>query len=223
MTVDINETTPIIESEYYGRGLRDLRARLFYLSQSGVGLVTVLVLFYLWWGKYSLFLWHPTFMVLFFVFMTQAILSLQYATTRQEQASGIKRHQMFQAAALLSLASGFLVINHMKRASGQGLFKSFHGKLGLAIIVAALLAAAVGTTSLHFPQLYRSSVRAKKAQVPHRYAGYAIYVLVIINIVLGLELAFGFHDTSVGRIVYSGLAFTGLTMLGGLTPRRMRW
>lgn len=213
MTAD--ERTPIIEPT---RRNSEGTAQLFYFSQAGACLVSVLLLFFLWAHRYSLFLWHPTLMVLFLFFLTQAILALQYPSPR---ASPIRRHQLFQVAGLVSLGAGLLVMDRLKRAGGEARFQSAHGKLGLGIAVAALLAAAVGATKRHFPQLYGSY--APRVLVPHRYLGYLIYLLVLLNVALGLELAFGFHALALSLAVYTTMAFAGLAMLGGISLRKMRW
>jgi hypothetical protein len=141
------------------------------------------------WGavfthKLLLFSAHPLLNSAAILFAIQAILVVQPTHTPEQKRAGTLVHAAFWAVALGAFYAALVVVEWHKQRSHIGHFESPHAILGVIIYVLLLIQAWVGVTQYFFPQIYGGEDNAKKLYKYHRVAGYFIFTLVLVNVVL---------------------------------------
>ncbi|CAO3696700.1 unnamed protein product [Rhizopus stolonifer] len=137
---------------------------------------------------FSAFTFHPVFMMLFIVLMTEGIVNLQLTTTATEKKVGLKYHAWIQSGSYLSAIVGVSFIFYNKVISNKPHFESVHGKLGLFVFIYLFVQVVFGVTIGLMPiTIYGSLDKAKKLWKYHRTLGYILLLLVWVTAQLGVR------------------------------------
>ncbi|RCH82075.1 hypothetical protein CU098_005425, partial [Rhizopus stolonifer] len=135
---------------------------------------------------FSVFTFHPVFMTLFIILVTEGIASLQPTTTTTEKKVGLKYHAWIQSGSYLSAIIGVSFIFYNKVISNKPHFETVHGKLGLFVFIYLFVQVVFGATIGLIPiTIYGSLDKAKKLWKYHRILGYILLLLLWITTQLG--------------------------------------
>ncbi|ORX93722.1 hypothetical protein K493DRAFT_284410 [Basidiobolus meristosporus CBS 931.73] len=141
----------------------------------------------IYFSSYSLFSLHPLFMTVFMLCCSEAIIQLQVPRTRPKSRQLVRFHQILHTLGVTSLFAGLLVILRNKNLLNKPHFTSWHGCLGLFLAVVYTMIGMFGLSLVYFPNLFGSTLKAKKYVKLHRRFGYL--VLGVTWVVLGFGLA----------------------------------
>lgn len=92
--------------------------------QAGLVLFVSLIVSVLVRIPFNVFTFHPIFMTLFIVLVTEGIAVLQPTSGTEEKKKGLLYHALFQSASYLSVITGFSFIFYNKIISGKHHFES---------------------------------------------------------------------------------------------------
>lgn len=122
MTI-IGEQTPLLVDKDLNATVRKDRLSRWSIT-SGLVLFTSLIASVLVRIPFNLFTYHPLFMTLFIVLVTEGIALLQPTATASEKKNGLKYHAAVQTISYISVVSGFSFIFYNKIVSGKAHFES---------------------------------------------------------------------------------------------------
>ncbi|CAO3609097.1 unnamed protein product [Cunninghamella blakesleeana] len=132
----------------------------------------------------SVFSFHPFFMTIFILILTEGIATLQTTKTLQEKREGLKKHALIQLLAYISSGIGFSAIFYNKIISGKPHFTSFHGQLGIFTFGYLLFQLIFGLLIAFIPSI---SFHAKKYWKYHRFTGYFLFLIVSTVALAGVQ------------------------------------
>ncbi|PHZ16289.1 uncharacterized protein RHIMIDRAFT_197516 [Rhizopus microsporus ATCC 52813] len=167
---------------------------------------------------FNVFTFHPIFMTLFIVLLTEGIALLQPTSTSEEKRKGLYYHALIQSTSYLSAIIGFSFIFYNKVISNKSHFESLHGKLGLFVFVYLFIQLLFGITITLTPTLYGSIDKAKSLWKYHRILGYALLLLVWFTSQLGVRADYMYNNLYDIKLIY--LHWLSLTfVVAGLVYR----
>lgn len=119
--------------------------------------------------------------------MTEGILmfSQQSGLIRGDRKLQVRSHWMFQLFMVLCAIGGFLIIYINKNDRGKDHFTTWHGLLGLILLISCGLQAMAGV-SLLYPSLLLKLVTLAKAKIYHATYGLFNYTLLVLVMNLAL-------------------------------------
>lgn len=125
------------------------------------------------------FWYHPAaMMVAYFIFMSNAVLIKKLGG---KQAT--KMHGYLMAVATLCAAFGWYVIHSNKAAMGKKHITTWHGLIGLVVLLSTFAAALAGMLLLD-PD-FGMMAKSRLARLLHRYSGKGIITLAFFTSLLG--------------------------------------
>ncbi|KAI9292855.1 hypothetical protein K502DRAFT_367225 [Neoconidiobolus thromboides FSU 785] len=133
-----------------------------------------------------IFNWHPLLMTLYFTFHTYAISRLQKPKNKANKERSVILHQLFHLISVVLQLLGFIAVYYHKFHRGAQHFTSWHGFLGLVVILSTFPVIAFGSFSIYFPNVLDKPM-IKKAIYFHRMFGYLLYLLLCITYITGLQ------------------------------------
>ncbi|KAI7891278.1 eukaryotic cytochrome b561-domain-containing protein [Mucor mucedo] len=151
---------------------------------------------------FNLFTYHPLFMTLFIVLVTEGVALLQPTSTVTEKKVGLKYHAAIQTISYTSVITGFSFIFYNKMVSGKPHFESVHGKLGLFVFIYLLIQLVFGITVAFVPRIYGSVARAKGLWKHHRVFGYVLLVLVWLTAQLGVRADYMYNNLYSPKLIW---------------------
>jgi len=135
----------------------------------------------------DLFSWHPTLMTIAFcLLMCQAIVifspesSLLQSASRQDK---VQLHWILNVFSLLAAAGGFGAIYLNKEIASKPHFTTWHGKVGLATCLGALLAA-LGGLGAKYSSYLRSFAKPINVKLYHATGSLIVFTLSMITMCL---------------------------------------
>lgn len=118
-----NEEAPLLSDTNTRTGILK-KDKLSKLSiAAGLALFAGLVGSVLVRQPFSIFAFHPIFMTLFLILVTEGVNLLQPTSTPEEKRTGLKHHAMIQITSYLSAITGFSVIFYNKILQGKPHFE----------------------------------------------------------------------------------------------------
>ncbi|CEJ04883.1 hypothetical protein RMCBS344292_18834 [Rhizopus microsporus] len=151
---------------------------------------------------FNIFTFHPIFMTLFIVLLTEGIALLQPTSTSEEKRKGLYYHALIQSTSYLSAIIGFSFIFYNKVISNKSHFESLHGKLGLFVFVYLFIQLLFGITIALTPTLYGSIDKAKSLWKYHRILGYVLLLLVWFTSQLGVRADYMYNNLYDTKLIY---------------------
>jgi len=119
--------------------------------------------------------------------MTEAILmfSQQSSLVRGDRKIQVRSHWIFQILMIACAIGGLVVIYVNKNMRGKAHFTTWHGLLGLILVISVCLQALAGI-GLLYPVLIKKFVTLGQAKIYH--ATYGLFNYLILTIVLNLAM-----------------------------------
>jgi len=135
----------------------------------------------------DLFSWHPTLMTIAFcLLMGQAIAifspesSLLQSSSRQDK---VQLHWILNLFSLVATAGGFGAIYLNKEIASKSHFTSWHGQLGLATCIGALLAA-LGGLGAKYSSVLKNIAKPINVKLYHATGSLVVFTLAMITMCL---------------------------------------
>jgi hypothetical protein len=123
MVHSTDEETPLLVTDDKKSQLKQDKIAKWSI-QAGLILFVPLIVSVLVRIPFNVFTFHPIFMTLFIVLVTEGIALLQPTATTEEKKKGLLYHTFFQTASYLSVITGFSFIFYNKVISGKAHFES---------------------------------------------------------------------------------------------------
>ncbi|XP_041458496.1 cytochrome b561 domain-containing protein 2-like [Lytechinus variegatus] len=161
-----------------------------------IGMVSHLVaisftgfMIYLAWPLTNLFSWHPILMSIAFAFlMSESIMFFSSESTlipKVNRKSKVSYHWITMTTAIACALIGFAIIFINKVLHDKPHFKSWHGTMGLVVIIYMCIQAFGGAFHL-FPKFTSKFVKLADLKLYHATSGLCLFILVITTLVLAL-------------------------------------
>ncbi|KAL2015970.1 hypothetical protein VTK56DRAFT_4483 [Thermocarpiscus australiensis] len=125
---------------------------------------------------------HPLLQSLGVFTVLQAVLLLQPTTTPETKARGRRGHAALHALSLLLFLAGTTLIETNKSVNRMPHLHSAHAYLGLTTATLLLLQYLFGLTIWAVPAVWGGVDRAKALWKYHRWAGYAVLLLLLATV-----------------------------------------
>ncbi|XP_071492417.1 transmembrane reductase CYB561D2-like [Diadema antillarum] len=144
---------------------------------------------YLAWPFTNLFSWHPIMMSVAFSFlMVEGILFFSRESTlipKVNRKGKVGYHWVTMTTAVICALIGFTIIFVNKIIRDKSHFKSWHGTIGLVVLIYICLQSIGGAFHL-FPQFTSKYVKLADLKLYHATSGLCLFLLVMATMVLAL-------------------------------------
>lgn len=149
-------------------------------------------------------------------------MQVQSTETIPSRVKGLKLHTLLNILGTVSFILAFIIIEVNKFRNGKAHFISYHGKLGLLIVILVIIAAGAGSASVYFPSLFGGRAQAKLVYKPHRILGYSTVALISLNLILGVYSGWGLNVLS-HHLIWSFVVITLLaSLVSTLDTRKLK-
>jgi len=173
----------------------------------------------------SLFSYHPILMSLaFLTLMGEGVLFARKAgitTGKDARATLMANHARLQLLALVFSLAGFATIYINKERLGKPHFKTWHGSLGLGVVLASLGVSAGGAAIYYriIPSVKLTGL-AKKA---HRALSPVVFLCAAGAVVTGMKPLDAAHPVNRGEVTWGLVAATvSAVLLAAFIPQKSR-
>ncbi|WFD29361.1 hypothetical protein MSPP1_000370 [Malassezia sp. CBS 17886] len=138
------------------------------------------------WTKIPFAMYHPLLLSLGMYALAQGIFALQRVSSPAARKQRLEMHEMLMlGAALPLLTGGAWIMWHMHALPGRQHFISIHGTLGVVLVALVWMQTLFGASTVWFQSLfYGTELRARFMYRYHRAFGYALGLLLILELLL---------------------------------------